>query len=168
MRWIAWLIVVFSLAATALGARAAAVASAAEFPEIKDWSSLHIVLERRVKYPAGQAYKVEIFADGTVWYEGFVGVAAKGQIPLKITRQTVVAIVDKFRAAQFFALREAYYAPIYDLGGSETTLTFTCDGRSKSVVEYLGGLAGMPAAVTDIEKAIEKIDGLKPLIEGYQ
>ena len=157
--------IVFLLAAMAAGH---AADQPQTFPEIKEWSSLRIVYESRITYPDGEAYKVEIFPDGAVWYEGFAGVAAKGQIPLRISREAVTALFAKFRAANFFALNDAYRGGLHDVGQNEITLTIAFDGRSKSVTDYFGPLAGMPASVTEIERTIEQIKGLKALIKAYE
>jgi len=165
-----WLIAPLLASATLVAVPSPALADPVEkrtsFPQIEDWSSLLIVLDAKSMYPAGAAYEIEIRADGSVWYEGIADVAAKGPIPLRTTPDAVKALVEKFRAADFFALRAVYRPELWDAGGSEITLTFSVDGRSKSVTEYLGGLAGMPETVSQLEQAVHDIADIKPLIDG--
>lgn len=136
------------------------------FPEIQDWNSLRMTFETHAGFWGGPSYRVEVAGDGTVWYEGLDGVAAKGPVPLKISRAQVEALFAAFRRADFFVQRDAYAAQMYDIGTDVVTLTF--DGRSKSVRDHMGTFAGMPASVTKIERAMKAIDGLQALVEGYQ
>lgn len=146
--------------------RAEPIAQRAEFPEIRDWNSLRMVLEETPGFWGGRAYRVEISGDGSVWYEGGFGAAAKGPIPVKISRDIVEDLFEQFRRADFFNLRDAYVAEISDIGDYYITLSF--DSRTKRVRDHMGVLAGMPPSVVEIEQTIKSLPEVRPLIEGYQ
>lgn len=127
------------------------------FPEIYDWNTLRITLSRSGCYGKCPAYKIEIHGDGTVLYDGEANVAHKGRHTAKISRATLVELVDFFRKANYFSLRDRYVSSISDNPVYETSITF--DAVSKSVLDYVGQNVGMPSTVSDLEAAIDRISG---------
>lgn len=94
------------------------------FPDIRDWSSLRIRLERTACLGTCPVYSVEIDGDGVVTYDGLKCVAAKGPRVGRITREQVRAIFAAFKQADFFSLRYAYNENTMDAPGTEMTLAY--------------------------------------------
>jgi len=129
----------------------------AAFPEIHDWNTLRITLSRTGCYGKCPTYEVEIHGDGTVLYDGKFNVAAKGKYTAKISHASSVELVDFFRRANYFSLSDRYVSGVTDNPAYETSISF--DGVSKSVLDYVGQSVGMPATVSDVEAAIDRLSG---------
>lgn len=129
----------------------------AAFPEIRDWNTLRVTLSRSGCYGGCPAYKIEIHGDGTVLYDGKAFVAHKGRHTAKISHASLVELVDFFREANYFSLRDRYASGITDSPAYETSISF--DGASKSVLDYVGQSVGMPSTVSDVEAAIDRLSG---------
>ena len=129
----------------------------AAFPEIHDWNTLRITLSRSGCYGRCPAYKIEIHGDGTVLYDGKNNVTHKGRRTAKISHASLVELVDFFRKANYFSLRDRYASGITDNPAYETSISF--DGVSKSVLDYVGQSVGMPSTVSDVEAAIDRLSG---------
>jgi ankyrin repeat protein len=71
--------------------------------------------------------------------------------------------LEDFRAADFWSLAPRYEAPITDAPYHKVTLEI--GGRRKVVDDYVGAWAGMPAAVTELETAID-IAAANRFVEG--
>jgi hypothetical protein len=129
------------------------------FPQIKDWSSLRIRLERTTCYGWCPAYSVEIGGDGSVSWFGTRFVDAKGSRSSQVPQEKVRALYDAFVKADFFWTLDEYVAPITDLPTATVTISF--DGYQKRVVDYAGGHVGMPKVIDDLEDAIDALAGTK-------
>lgn len=134
------------------------------FPEIRDWNSLVITLSRGVCYGTCPVYHVEIHGDGKVEFNGNQYVAQPGHHEAQIPAAAVRALVAKFRAADFFALKDNYHGDVTDWPSVGVSIRF--DGREKSVGDYAGHMAGMPDAVSDLEHAIDEAAGTERWIKG--
>jgi len=132
-------------------------AGRAAFPEIRDWSSLSITLERGACLGACPIYSVRISGDGTVVFRGVNCVAVKGEQVAHISAADVRQLFQKFRDADFFALSDRYAASVTDMPTYTTSISF--DGHAKSVTDYAGSMVAMPRVVTDLENAIDKTAG---------
>src|SRR5579871_2978725 len=69
------------------------------FPEVKDWNSVVITLDRSGCFGRCPAYHVEIHGDGTVIYFGKTNVLEKGERRGRVTLEGIKALVEKFRQA---------------------------------------------------------------------
>jgi hypothetical protein len=98
-------------------------------------------------------YGVELKGDGSVNYCGVKFVAEKGPRARKISKETVLTLVDQIKAARFFELKDEYVAPITDNPAYQVVVSY--DGHSKRVVDYVGEQVGMPPSLTAIEDAID-------------
>jgi Domain of unknown function (DUF6438) len=127
------------------------------FPEIHDWNSLRITLNRSGCYGRCPAYEIEIHGDGTVLYEGKANVTTKGKRTGKISHATLIDLVDVFRKADYFSLAEHYVSGVTDNPTYVSSISF--DGMSKSVLDYVGRDVGMPSTVSEIEVAIDRLSG---------
>lgn len=129
----------------------------AVFPTIKDLSAQRIVLKRTMRFGVCPNYEVEIRGDGSVNYCGGACVIEFGRRTRVIPKEAVVALVDEFRSANYFALRDSYAGVMTDLPTYLTAIAF--DGHSKQVIDYYGEADGMPAAIAELEGFIDKMAG---------
>jgi hypothetical protein len=126
-------------------------------PDIKNWNSLRITLWRTGCFGTCPAYGVEIRGDGTVIYKGEAHVAVGGRHTGHIAPETVRGLFAKFRAAEFFSTLDEYRFNVSD--GATYKLAIRYDGVSKSMTDYAGNWAGMPGAISDLERAIDQAAG---------
>ncbi len=125
------------------------------FPEIHDWNSLRITLSRTLCYGTCPDYSVEIHGDGAVIYTGNRYVAVTGVEKSRISMDGVRELLDLFRKADYFSLRDEYAARVTDNPTFFTSISF--DGKTKKVRNYVGWEVGIPQGVTNIEEAIDRI-----------
>jgi len=71
----------------------------------------------------------------------------------------LIAAIDR---AHVFALKDEYRAHVTDL--PSTRITITRHGRTKTIYDYGGEAVGMPRAVKDVEREIDKASGILPCI----
>jgi ankyrin repeat protein len=147
----------------------------AQFPPV-DGDRLSIVLERTGCFGNCPHYRVEIRGDGTVSFEtndfepdstprlSPIGVLVPGKHVSRISRSEVDSLVEHFRSARFFGLKDRYEASITD--NPYYTLTFRAGSRSKTVVDYVGHQVGMPEAVTRLEDEVDRVAGTARWIRG--
>jgi hypothetical protein len=134
-------------------------AKKAPFPEIKDWNSLRIKLQRTVCYGTCQAYSIEIRGDGSVTYFGGSFTSITGTQHELISRNVVVDLLNQFRAADYFSLKDRYHWNVTDNPTYTTSIEF--DGHKKVVVDYVGLEDGMPEVVEMLENSIDEAVGIE-------
>jgi hypothetical protein len=133
------------------------------FPEIRDWNSLRITLSRSLCFGTCPDYSVEIHGDGSVIYTGNRFVAVTGVQKSRISMDAVRELVNLFRQADYFSLRDDYSASVTDNPTFITSISF--DGKTKKVRNYVGWEIGIPQAVTNIEEAIDRLAGTSKWIK---
>ncbi len=114
---------------------------------IKDKSGLRIVLHR-------ESYVINVEGNGAVTFKDGI---VPGYHSDQMSPEAVDELIEKFRAADFFALRDKYALEATD--GEPVSITIFVGDKRKGVVDYFGTQAGMPRAVTDLESAIEQAAG---------
>lgn len=124
------------------------------FPEIRDWRTLHIKLTRTPCFGFCPGYTVEIDGDGTVHYWGGDFVVVTGRDTKRISPTAVRDLVAAFRKAEFYRLFPAYMAAVTDFPGYTVEIAF--DGQSRKVLDYGGTGVSMPRDVRDLENLIDK------------
>lgn len=134
------------------------------FPQILVWNSLVITLERGICFGTCPIYSVEIHGDGSVLYKGVDCVAAVGERRSRVSVGDVHKLVDDFRAANFFSMRDHYAASVTDLPAYRIGIGF--DGHRKTVLDYVGSMVGMPPDVAKLEDAVDKLAGTAGWIGG--
>lgn len=134
------------------------------FPQIHDWNSIKIVLSRMGCYGTCPSYSVEVHGDGTVLYSGARFVAIKGSHHHSISSDVVSQMVEAFRAADYFSLKDKYIFGPPDLPTYKTSISF--DGRTKEVTDYDGEEGGMPKSVSDLEDTIDHLSGVERWTKG--
>jgi hypothetical protein len=131
------------------------------FPEVKDWSTLRITLKRKgcqFEDKDCLSYFVEILGDGSVTFTGGRNFALitgthRGRIP----QSAVIGLVNEFRRADYFSLKDMYEGPWTDSTTFITSVEF--DGNRKQVTDYVGLTVGMPEVVKSLEASVTNESG---------
>ncbi|MBI3652445.1 MAG: hypothetical protein HY231_15600 [Acidobacteria bacterium] len=122
-----------------------------------------ITMERTVCYGTCPHYKLTIYADGKVVFEGRDFVKKKGRFESHIASQQVEQLLTEFERANFFALRNSYAT---EADGCEslwtdhptTTTSIKTNGKTKTVAHYHGCQgAKIPQSLTALENRIDEI-----------
>jgi hypothetical protein len=146
-------------------------ADAAPFPTV-DRGKLRISLTRSACYGTCPDYKVTIDGRGHVIFSTredslpgapearrefnpFPYVVAPGRREYRVDPKLVDALLQKFRDANFFELKDDYSAQITD-NPTYAVVVDTGNGK-KQVIDYVGRKAGMPAVVTQLEDAVDEV-----------
>lgn len=135
------------------------------FPEIHDWNTLRIGLNRGTCFGTCPAYDLEIRGDGTVKYKGEAYVAVTGEHEGSISRKDLETLVDLFRRADFFSLDSKYSRDNLS-DGQTTRMSLAFDGYNISVVDYYGAEAGMPESAGQLIGAIDLYGGANKWVRG--
>jgi hypothetical protein len=155
-------------------------ARAEPFPAVID-EEVTITLQRTACFGSCPDYTVTIDGKGNVRFvtrggdapdEAAVhrafarddGVLVAGAHSDRIDPQVVRDLVARFRAADFFGLKDVYRAAITD--NPTYVLTLDTGTRRKTVVDYVGRKAGMPPVVTELEQAVDAAAGTGRWIDG--
>ncbi len=136
----------------------------APFPEIKDWTSLKMRLERTACFGSCPDYSIEVNGDGEVDFNGISSVLVTGHHQGKVSKDVVKSLLATFRRADYFSLKDGYHMMVTDCPTFTTSLEF--DGKKKSVVDYMGLEVGMPEAARDVEDAIDQAVGVDKWVKG--
>ena len=81
------------------------------------------------------------------------GIRVGGTFETTIKPEAVAQLLEKFKEARFFSLRDEYRSNVTD---NPTYIVSIDTGHSKkSVIDYVGKRAGMPKAVTALQDAID-------------
>jgi ankyrin repeat protein len=134
------------------------------FPQVHNWNSIKIVLSRTGCLGTCPSYSVEVHGDGSVLYDGRSFVAITGSHRATVSRDVVSEIVEVFRAADYFSLKDKYMWGATDLPTYKTSIAI--DGRTKEVVDYAGEVVGMPESVSKLEDAIDRLSGVERWTKG--
>jgi hypothetical protein len=108
-------------------------------------------------------YKVIVFADGTVIYDGQYYVRKTGVVRDKVAGEQVRKLVDDFQAAGFFDLKDDYGEATKERcaeirsDGPLAIMTVVSGGRSKSVTHDHRCLGPGPSQLRDLEDRIDKL-----------
>lgn len=153
---------------------------AAPFPAV-DYPTLKIGLTRSACFGSCPDYSVTIDGSGAIFFTTRApalkggggahrqygpgrGVLLPGEHRARIERATLDALIERFRAADFFGLGPEYNAPVTDL--PTYVLRFETGGRSWTVTDYAGRMAGMPPVVTELEEAVDEAAGTARWVTG--
>jgi hypothetical protein len=117
--------------------------------------TLRMTLTREGCLGSCSDYTVDVQGDGAVLFTGRFFVRRPGNHRSHISPGAVAELLAQFRRADFFSLRDSYDAGVLDF--PQYTVSIEFDGHKKSVSDSVGPWAGMPDAVTDLEKAIDRL-----------
>lgn len=127
---------------------------------VQDTEAPLITLKRTACFGTCPIYRLEVYADGKVVYEGKEYVKVIGKEEARISSEQVDHLVQRFLAIDYFHLEDAYrkrqnpdgtITMVSDLPSTFTSLTM--NGRTKRVVNY----AFAPEELTELEHEIERV-----------
>lgn len=81
-------------------------------------------------------YKLEIYANGLVKYEGKAFVKKEGSYTKQISKEQVNELIELFLASNFFDFEDEYTSTVQDF--PTYYFSFTHDGKTKRVKDYYG------------------------------
>ena len=134
------------------------------FLSLADRRTLIMTLSRSRCLGYCAEYRVQIHGNGRVEYDGNCSVAIAGHHESHLPRNTVDALFELFKQADFFSLEDRYSAPVLDPPSSEVSISF--DGHQKKIIDHVGENVGMPDAVVQLEEAIDNATNSKRWIMG--
>ena len=102
-----------------------------------------ITLERTPCFGTCPMYKLEIFADGKVVYEGTDFVKRKGRVESRITKAQVQQLVREFNRINYFKLENEYVSegpncPQWWTDSPSVVTSINWKGRQKTIHHYHG------------------------------
>ena len=124
-------------------------------PKPTGYKDVIITLERTSCYGICPDYKLTMYGDGRVVYEGKRFVKVTGTQTAQISQDKVEEIVNEFYQTDYFSLRDEYTASITDLPTTVTSISI--DGKTKKVVDYYGA----PEKLNELENKIDEITNSK-------
>jgi hypothetical protein len=108
-------------------------------------------LELTPCYGTCPTYKVIVFENDSLVYEGIRFVAKEGNISKKLPQGTVNQLVEKFRGANFFKFQNQYTSTMTDF--PTTYISFTDNGITKKIMDYYKA----PESLRQLEKLISDL-----------
>jgi hypothetical protein len=101
---------------------------------VQNISQQIFALELTPCYGTCPSYKVVIFENDSLSYEGMRHVAKEGIISKQLPKGTVNQLVEKFRSANFFKFQNQYTSNMSDF--PTTYISFTDKGITKKIMDY--------------------------------
>lgn len=138
-------------------ARASAPSRGATFPRPAEPSGFSMQLSRSGCYGTCPSYSVAIHGDGKVGFHGKHYVAIPGDYQARITPEAASQLLERFRAAGFFQLKDTYRAGVTD--NPTYCLELVIGAKKKTIVDYVGTWVGMPESITELENAVDEAAG---------
>ena len=141
-------------------------------PVIRKTSKVAIALERSGCFGTCPSYSVTLSTEG-IEFVGGSYVVASGKHEDSIDPSEVRELAKRFAAADFYSMDDSYEASVTD--NPTYNLSIVIDGRTKKVLDYVGSWVGMPAVISDLERAVDEkarttrwIDGDQGLVDALQ
>ncbi|MFC2045340.1 DUF6438 domain-containing protein [Chloroflexota bacterium] len=126
-----------------------------ETPTPGNLEDVMITLERTVCFGACPVYKLTIYGDGTVIYEGIEFVKIEGTVTSTINEDKIRQLVSAFREIDYSSLNDSYEEFMAtDMPYAITSITI--DGKTKTVRHYHGDFSA-PEELTQLENKIDEI-----------
>jgi len=133
------------------------------FPTI-DKNDVRIRLDRTGCFGTCPQYSVQIFQDGKVEFTGGVYTLFEGSQSYAVPVQEVNKLINEFRKADFWSLRNVYRHGVTD--SPTYVITFQTGKNKKSIEDYVGLRVGMPSIVRDLQDQIDQVAGTDRWISG--
>jgi len=113
------------------------------------------------------SYKLTIFADGRVVFEGREYVKAKGMTKGRISEEKLRQLISEFKKVNYFSLRDTYQPSDNGCPGFVTDMpsansSIEINGRKKAISHYLGCReqgGDFPLQLVSLENKIDEIVG---------
>ena len=137
--------------------------ASAPLPPVQAGDSVLITLARTPCFGTCPVYSLTLSADGTVRYDGRRHVRHVGSATARIGADSVAALLDAFRSADYFALADQYTrgaptCPRWTTDSPSAITSLTLRGRAKRI-EHDYGCTGVPSALTELERTIDVLVG---------
>ena len=127
-----------------------------------------ITLERTICYGMCPDYKITIYGDGRLIYEGRKFVKVEGTVNDTVTREQLGQLIAEFEKADYFSLRDSYRrsddgCPTFWTDNPSANTSIQLDGRRKSIAHYYGcqeegeGYKVYPQKLYTLESRIDEI-----------
>lgn len=125
-----------------------------------------ITLDRSVCFGSCPVYKVEIYEDGKVVYEGKEFVKKKGIAHSQITKQELEHLVEQFTKINYFDLKSEPDCPQSSTDHPSASTSLKWHGRQNVVIHY-HGCSGSEVLkqLTELEDKIDTAVNSKQWIE---
>ncbi|MFC2068385.1 DUF6438 domain-containing protein [Chloroflexota bacterium] len=114
-----------------------------------------ITLERTACFGTCPVYKLTIYGDGRVIYEGMRFVKVEGTATTSISEDKIKQLIAEFQKIDYFSLKDSYEERnATDMPSAFTSLTV--DGKTKATRHYHGDF-NAPKKLTELENKIDQI-----------
>jgi hypothetical protein len=129
-----------------------------------------ITLSRTICYGTCPAYKLEIFANGRVDFDGQRHVRKTGHAVWRINQDRIKQLIAEFAKINYFSLADDYSlsnrrnCPNFGTDAPAVTTSITISGQTKSVGHYLG--CQDLDILSQLESFEDKIDELADVRRG--
>jgi hypothetical protein len=122
-----------------------------------DIKEVVITLERTACFGNCPVYKLTIYGDGRVVYDGKKFVRIEGTITTVISEKEVKKLVNEFRNVDYFSFKDSYEDwNVTDMPSAITSIII--NGKTKTVSHYHGDF-NAPEKLTKLERKIDEIVG---------
>lgn len=118
-------------------------------------SQVKITLSRTGCFGMCPAYLVEVLGDGSVLYRGGAFVDVEGEHRYEVPVAEVARLVESLRDKDLWSMRTSYRAPITD--NPTYGLSIDMGGQVHRIEDYVGGMVGMPVAISEFEDEIDEV-----------
>jgi hypothetical protein len=113
-----------------------------------------ITLQRTACFGACPIYKLTIFGDGRVVYEGERFVKVTGKRTARISPKAVKQLISEFNKLNYFSLADSYTGGPTDLPSAITSISM---GKKQKTVSHYLGSPNAPQKLTELENKIDNI-----------
>lgn len=124
-----------------------------------------IVLDRGACEQRCAVYRLAIFADGTVIYDGRYFVRRAGLVRSSISPDALSNLIADLDAGGFFAMESNYgygnkdHCDAFESGDPAAILTVSSGGRSKTILHNHGCSGKASSRLTDLEDKVDRAVG---------
>jgi hypothetical protein len=129
----------------------------ANFPTLVEPTGFSIQLSRSECYGSCPSYSVVVHGDGKIEFHGKAHVAILGDHQARIKPEVAARLLERFRLANFFELKDKYMAGVTD--NPTYCLELVIGAKKKIVIDYVGSWVGMPTFVSELEDAVDEAAG---------
>jgi hypothetical protein len=131
-----------------------------------------IVLDRGACEQRCAVYRIVIFADGSVIYDGRYFVGHPGLVHSGIAPEVLAGLVADLNAGGFFQLESNYgygnrdHCDAFEAGEPAAILTVSANGRAKTVLHNHGCAGAASKHLTELEDKVDRAVGAAKWIKG--
>lgn len=124
-------------------------------PTPDDISDVVVTIERGPCFGACPVYRLTVYGDGRVIYEGIRFVGVEGTRTATISEDKVRQLVTEFQKIDYFSMDDEYtHADATDMPSATTSITIA--GQTKTVAHYHGDFSA-PEDLATLEDRIDEI-----------